>query len=82
MTESARGCAECSTINRNFKIDNPDAQKQLEDMLARLERDSRPAPGPGRARNLARGQEPRRQRSEGPGAGSGTAERGGEAGAG
>ena len=28
---------------QNFKIDNPDAQKQMEDMLARLGRDPRPA---------------------------------------
>ena len=33
---SARGSAACSTISANFKIDNADAQKQMEDMLARL----------------------------------------------
>ena len=44
---------------RNFKIANPDAQKQMEDMLARVETDSRPAPRSGRAGPHARHQEPR-----------------------
>ena len=34
---------------RNFKMANPDAQKQMEDMLARVERRPRPQPRAGRA---------------------------------
>ena len=46
---------------RNFKIDNPEAQKQMEDMLARLAAIRDQNLGPGRTRADAGDQEPGRK---------------------
>ena len=61
---SAPGSAACSTIFENFKIANPDAQKQMEDMLARLGVIRDQHLGPAEQGSDPRDQRPRRRRCQ------------------